>query len=421
MFEKVQTVRPLLYWACCVSLVAVVVISIESVCGCEGRSKFGYNLDSSAAQEIWNAVFTPDSKYIVAGGRDQIYVVDVEHRKLIDRFPREPHKGFEQRFAAVAVSPDSKYVASAAHAPPHGSRTEATRPVRLWDFHSGDLIRSFIADNADIRTLAFSPDSKRLVAGMGMGVGELSMTVEGTYDIWLWSIDGNEQPLRFHGHDGPVIGIIFLPDGKQVVSVSMDCTMRMWDVATQKELKRAGTPRPRFTSGGGGTSWAVSCLAISADGKYLAQGRQVWDVAKWQIVPSTKPPPIRDVEPPLIFPYDCGVLSPDNKQFFVGGGARFDDLCGKLQIYDVATGRQVFTDRVFSNGTPVLTVDVSPDGRYVLAAGSGAITGLDTVPLKAPVLDGNNLYVYRLPFPAVPPQSGTSPADHSSKYETNPK
>ncbi len=194
----------------------------------------------------------------------------------------------------------------------------------------------------------------------------------------------------------------------------------MWDVATQKEVKRVGTPRPRFTSVGG-TPFTVSCLAISADGKYVAQGRMVWDLATWQIVPSTKPPPTRGVEP-TFFPYDPGVLTPDDRQFIVGGGDESDgDWCGKLRIYDVATGRQVFIDRVFSNDTPVLAVDVSPDGRHALAAGSGAIMGLDTVPLKVPPLDGNNLYVYRLPLPVAPPPSGTPPPDDSGKGEANPK
>ncbi len=77
-----------------------------------------------------------------------------------------------------------------------------------------------------MRTLAFSPDSRGLAAGMGMGVDQQGMPAAGTFEIWLWNLDKDEQPLRFHGHNGPVLGIVFLPDGKRMVSFSMDWTMR---------------------------------------------------------------------------------------------------------------------------------------------------------------------------------------------------
>ena len=197
-----------------------------------------------------------------------------------------------------------------------------------------------------------------------------------------------------------------------MVSVGTDMTMRMWDVATQREIKRVGTPKPRLLRDDAGISTldstafsAASSLTISADGNYLAQGRVVWDIAKWQIVATMGPHPPRGVEPPPIYLFDAGVLTPDNKYLIVGGAARYEAaLCGKLRIYDMVTGKQVFADRVFSNGTPVLGVAVSPDGRHALAAGSGAITRLDTIS-AVPRVDGSNLYVYRLP----PPSLGASP------------
>src|SRR5438105_2122004 len=81
------------------------------------------------------------------------------------------------------------------------------------------------------------------------------------------------------GHTARVNRVLFAPDGRRLISVSNDKTVRIWDVAagrTQRVL------RPPIGKGGEGELYAA---ALSPDGKTLAvggfavgRGRQGWPI-----------------------------------------------------------------------------------------------------------------------------------------------
>ena len=247
MFEKLLAVRPLLCLACCVPLVAVVV---ALACGHGDNTKIGFQLNDTDAP---SAVFTPDSKYIVAGGFRKLSLLDVDAHKLIDRFPEDTNGRFGTRsFEVVAVSPDGKHVASATGVRP-------TMAVQVWNVHSGHLDCSFDTHCTDIPALVFSPDGRWLAAGTGFRRQQGPKPYEGVYEIWMWDTTKETKPVTFRGHKAPVQAIAFLPDGKKIVSASNDWTLRMWDVATHRELKRSWKPRvfgpPFGFPAAGGTLW----------------------------------------------------------------------------------------------------------------------------------------------------------------------
>jgi len=77
---------------------------------------------------------------------------------------------------------------------------------------------------------------------------------------------------RLTGHDSPVYSVAVTADGKYVISGGEDKTVRVWELATGKEVQR-------FT---GHTDW-VRSVAVTADGRYVISGSGDKTVRVWYI------------------------------------------------------------------------------------------------------------------------------------------
>ncbi|MCZ7638201.1 MAG: hypothetical protein M5U12_20475 [Verrucomicrobia bacterium] len=73
--------------------------------------------------------------------------------------------------------------------------------------------------------MAFSPDSRRIVAG-GMG-----------RTVSVWDAATGREELRLDGHSDRVIFTTFVPDGTRIVTGGFDdATTRVWDATSKQEL-----------------------------------------------------------------------------------------------------------------------------------------------------------------------------------------
>src|SRR5262245_45165886 len=78
-----------------------------------------------------------------------------------------------------------------------------------------------------------------------------------------------DQPilvLDAGGHTAVVEDVLFTPDGRELITVSDDKTIRAWDVASGEPLR---VLRPPIGPGSAGTLYAA---ALSPDGRTLAVG-----------------------------------------------------------------------------------------------------------------------------------------------------
>jgi WD40 repeat protein len=172
--------------------------------------------------------------------------------------------------------------------------------VQFWDTGTGKEVRRLsgpwaplLGHTGAVQCLALSPDGTQLLSGAGNADGS-DCTVR------LWDLRKHQQLKCFEGHPATVTGVAFAPGGKRAVSVSVDGTVRLWDL--EAPLAEAGRElgkrwRPRAVSFLGDeqiittgdyrhlTVWGrdgkivseprlpylVAALALSKDGKYLAK------------------------------------------------------------------------------------------------------------------------------------------------------
>ncbi len=124
--------------------------------------------------------------------------------------------------------------------------------------------QTFRGHALSVQGVAFSPDGKRIVSG------SLDMTLK------VWDATSGQNRLTLNGHTGAVTSVAFSPDGKRIVSGSLDMTLKVWDATSGQN---------RLTLNG--HTGAVTSVAFSPDGKRIVSGSvdetlKVWDATSGQ-------------------------------------------------------------------------------------------------------------------------------------------
>jgi WD40 repeat protein len=166
---------------------------------------------------------------------------------------------------------------------------------------------------------------------------------------------------QFDGHTGPVSSLAFTPDGALVISGSGwptgDRTVRVWEVATGKELRRfdtAAMPKNPGKSGGREAPGEIYAVTVTPDGVHAITGSTGGAVCVWEIASGKL---IRQFDKHTGTVFGAGV-SPQGDAALTGGR----DSVGRL--WSIATGSELL--QLVGHRSWVRAVDISPDGKQAL-------------------------------------------------------
>jgi WD40 repeat protein len=101
-----------------------------------------------------------------------------------------------------------------------------------------------LGHSATVSSVAIAPDGKTALSGSW------------DHTLRLWDLASGREIKKFEGHSGWVNSVAFAPDGKTALSGSNDNTLRLWDLASGREIKTLEGHRREVLS-----------VAIAPDGK----------------------------------------------------------------------------------------------------------------------------------------------------------
>jgi WD40 repeat protein len=202
-------------------------------------------------------------------------------------------------------------------------RLATQTPIRLSLPHTPGHLNSLSA-------CAFSPD------------GRFVLTASMDNTARLWDAASGAELRHFQGHENPVISCAFSPDGRRILTASWDQTARLWDAASGAELRRFQ-----------GHENLVSACAFSCDGRYILTAS--WDktVRLWDAASGAE---LRRFQGHEFEVNDCA-LSPDGR--FVLTASRDNTA----RLWDAANGDEL--RRFQGHEGWVNACAFSPDGRFV--------------------------------------------------------
>ncbi len=211
----------------------------------------------------------------------------------------------------------------------------ASLQLLISNFPSVSFLDKTLTGHSDsVQSVVYSPDGRYLASG------SRDKTIK------IWEVATGKELRTLTGHSSWVSSVVYSPDGRYLASGNGDNTIKVWDVVTGTEL--------RTLAGYSGWVWSV---AYSPDGRYLASGSYDNTIKIWEVATGKELRTLTGHSSVVL----SVVYSPDGRYLASGSSDK------TIKIWEVATGKELRT--LTGHSREVMSVVYSPDGRY-LASGS---------------------------------------------------
>lgn len=192
---------------------------------------------------------------------NMVHMWDVVKKKLLGKL-----EGHKKPVIAASCSPDSRYIVSSA----------SGGAVFIWDainkklLHTLDLSDGIAYTHHSIQgavevcavSVCWSASGDHIACGMKNGM------------IRVWDVIGEKWVCALIVNTINVNAVSFLPNGRQIVSVSPGRTIRVWDLVDRQEVRKLT-----------GHEGMINSISLSPQGNYVVSGSDYETVRISRILP----------------------------------------------------------------------------------------------------------------------------------------
>jgi WD40 repeat protein len=330
---------------------------------------------------VTSVAFHPQEKIIASAAGNQVHVWNPETGKLIKVLLNLGKT--EKPIKTIAFRPDGRFLAVGAD----------DGILRVVEFATGRISYTSPSRNARIESLAYSPNGKMIVVGdnnsqlavyaldqqnpvvmsvQGLDLGEVR-AVAFTNDSGAVLACGQDPVVRlfagpkpdgtsagntatrlrgFAGHDGAVSVLGVVPNGSLLITGGKDCTVRVWDMSTGKQIRIFQGHQKRELG------YGVTALAVRGDGRQVASGSDDGAMRLWDLNAIDEHRALTEATDSLW----TVAYSPDGQRLATAGSDR------SIRVYNTETFK---VETVLSAGakSPITSLAFFPDSNRLAAAG----------------------------------------------------
>jgi len=178
---------------------------------------------------VRNLLLNSDETILVSSGDDKVIRLwDAKSKQPIREIRGQVSVDLNGAINAMSLSPDDKWLAVSVFFPHQHNGREKRGYLRIHDFSTGKLIKILGGHSKALQSLKFSHDGTMLAGGESLEDNPLTII----WDTTTWRVRQS-----FSGHQAGISGIAYTPDLKRLITSSWDHSLRIWDIASGKNIK----------------------------------------------------------------------------------------------------------------------------------------------------------------------------------------